>query len=94
MRCTACQQAEYTKSRGDQDYLAGIDGITVTLLNVERFDCPKCGDHSFTIPRMAALHRDLEAARNTRKHHSRHVHATWNEGDRSWGIVFTSRGAP
>ncbi len=72
MKCTECG-GNLLKSRGDHEYNAGIKGVTVTLLDIEHLECAKCGRKSFEIQRIGQLHRDLEAAATTRKHHGKHV---------------------
>jgi hypothetical protein len=69
VKCGKCDQPMRV-STDDLDYtkLAGLRGKTVILVDVVFFHCDGCGPSArlFEIPRMAALHRELAAAKAIR----------------------------
>jgi O-succinylbenzoate synthase len=89
MKCTTCQ-ATMKKSTGDFDYtkLAGLAGKTVVLVDVEIYECARCGLHYVEIERLADLSRELDAARHL------HVKQLRCSFDREWAIAFESKAKP
>jgi hypothetical protein len=64
MKCLSCEKP-LRERIGDFDYtrLAGLRGKTVIMSDATLLECEGCGYSSIDIPRMAALHRELDAAK-------------------------------
>lgn len=85
MSCPYCNDPNLIDVSRDYDYtrMAGLRGKKVMLREVSVTNCARCGDGHVTIPRLAQLHRELEACRALTV---KELHATFI--DNEWVVSF------